>query len=100
MGLLARRERTIVLVRIPIRYHNGMSKQIAVRLPDDLVDFMDNLVIEGQETSRASIVARALKRERRRLGTLRDIEILKRTEPDEDMDAMVAYLAQRPIGLE
>jgi Arc/MetJ-type ribon-helix-helix transcriptional regulator len=77
-----------------------MSKQIAVRLPDDLVDFMDALVAGGEETSRASIVARALKRERRRLGTLRDIEILKRSEPDEDMDAMVAYLAHRPIGLE
>jgi Arc/MetJ-type ribon-helix-helix transcriptional regulator len=77
-----------------------MSKQIAVRLPDDLVDFMDALVVGGEETSRASIVARALKRERRRLGTLRDIEILKRSEPDEDMDAMVAYLAHRPIGLD
>jgi Arc/MetJ-type ribon-helix-helix transcriptional regulator len=77
-----------------------MSKQIAVRLPDDLVDFMDALVLEGQESSRAAIVARALKRERRRLGALRDVEILKRTEPDEDMNAMVAYLAHRPIGLE
>lgn len=77
-----------------------MSKQIAVRLPDDLVEFMDQLVAQGEEASRASIVTRALKRERRRLGTLRDIEILKRSEPDEDMNAMVAYLARRPIGLE
>lgn len=89
-----------IVDRIPIRYHNGMSKQIAVRLPDDIVDFMDDLVAKGDEASRATIVLRALKRERRRLGTLQDIEILKRTEPDEDMNAMVAYLAKRPIGLD
>jgi Arc/MetJ-type ribon-helix-helix transcriptional regulator len=89
-----------IVDRIPIRYHSGMSKQIAVRLPDDLVDFMDTLVAQGEEVSRATIVLRALKRERRRLGALHDIEILKRTEPDEDMNAMVAYLAHRPIGLE
>jgi Arc/MetJ-type ribon-helix-helix transcriptional regulator len=77
-----------------------MSKQIAVRLPDDLVEFMDSLVAGGEEDSRASIVLRALKRERRRLDTLRDIEILKRTEPDAEMDAMVGYLAHRPIGLD
>ena len=87
-------------VRIPIRYHIGMSKQIAVRLPDDLVDFIDDLIVRGEETSRAAIVARSLKRERRRLGALRDVEILKRSGPDEDMDALVAYLAQRPIGLD
>ena len=55
-----------------------MSKQIAVRLPDDLVDFLDELVASGEEASRASIVTRALKREKRRLGTLKDVETLKR----------------------
>ena len=49
-----------------------------MRLPDDLVDFMTHWL--GEETSRASIVARALKRERRRLGALRDIEI--RSDPN------------------
>ena len=100
MGLLTQRGRTVVRDRIPNRYHIGVSKQIAVRLPDDLVDFIDDLIVRGEETSRAAIVARALKRERRRLGALRDVEILKRSGPDEDMDALVAYLAQRPIGLD
>ena len=77
-----------------------MSKQIAVRLPDDLVDFMDELVARGAEQSRATIVLRALQRERRRLGTLRDIEILKRTSPDPELDALAAYSARLPIDLD
>jgi len=77
-----------------------MSKQIAARLPDDIVDFMDDLIAKGDEASRGIIVLRALKRGRRRLGVLQEMEILNRTEPDEDMNAMVAYLAKRRIGLD
>ena len=62
-----------------------MSKQIAVRLPDDLVNFLDELVASDDEASRASIVTRALKREKRRLGTLTDVEILKRLGEDPEL---------------
>jgi Arc/MetJ-type ribon-helix-helix transcriptional regulator len=37
-----------------------MSKQIAVRLPDDLVDFVDEIVDSGTARSRAIVVTRAL----------------------------------------
>ena len=47
---------------IPKRYHFGVSKQIAVRLPDDIVDFIDQLVDSGQASSRAVVVARAFER--------------------------------------
>ena len=50
---------------IPNWYHFGMSKQIAVRLPDELVAFIDDVVESGSERSRAAVVARALERERR-----------------------------------
>jgi Arc/MetJ-type ribon-helix-helix transcriptional regulator len=43
-----------------------MSKQIAVRLPDELVAFVDEVIESGAEPSRAAVVARALERERRR----------------------------------
>ena len=43
-----------------------MSKQIAVRLSDELVDFVDAIVENGDERSRAAVVTRALERERRR----------------------------------
>ena len=68
-----------------------MSKQIAVRLPDELVDFLDELVASGDEASRASIVTRALKREKRRLGTLKDVEILKRLGEDPELVAFAEY---------
>ena len=68
-----------------------MSKQIAVRLPDDLVDFLDELVASGDEASRASIVTRALKREKRRLGTLTDVEILKRLGEDPELVRFAEY---------
>lgn len=53
-----------------------MSKQITVRLPDELVDFMDQLVAADKATSRASVVARAMERERRRELAARDLAIL------------------------
>lgn len=86
--------------RIPNRYHDGMSKQIAVRLPDDLVDFLDELVASGDEASRASIVIRALKREKRRLGTLKDVEILKRLGEDPELIGFAEYASRSRQELE
>ena len=42
-----------------------MGRQIAVHLPDDIVDYLDRAVGEGRETSRAALITRALERERR-----------------------------------
>lgn len=67
---------------IPQRYHNGMTKQIAVRLPDDVVDYLDALVRDGVVESRASAVKKALERDRRRRLAEADILILQRGEPD------------------
>jgi len=53
-----------------------MSKQITVRLPDELVDFMDQLVATDKASSRATVVARAMERERRRELAARDLAIL------------------------
>jgi Arc/MetJ-type ribon-helix-helix transcriptional regulator len=53
-----------------------MSKQIVVRLPDGLVDFVDDLVDSGTARNRAVVVTRALERERRRALAERDAGIL------------------------
>lgn len=76
---------------VPFWYHNGMSKQIAVRLPDELVDFVDQAVSSGTERSRATFVARALERERRRLIATRDAEILASAGPDPDLHKLAEY---------
>ena len=71
-------------------YHHGMTTQIAVRLPDELVEFVDGMVRRGVATSRAALIARLLDRERRRNRALQDLEIIKRT-PDPEMDAVATW---------
>lgn len=76
-----------------------MSKQIAVRLADELVDFVDALVDSGAERSRAAVVSRALERERRRAVAARDAEILARTGPDPELRGMAEHAAALPSDL-
>jgi Arc/MetJ-type ribon-helix-helix transcriptional regulator len=72
-----------------------MSKQIAVRLPDELVDFVDGVVSSGVKRSRAAVVTQALEREHRRNLAERDVQILIRTGPDPEL----AGLAEHVVGL-
>jgi Arc/MetJ-type ribon-helix-helix transcriptional regulator len=74
-----------------------MSTQIAVRLPDDLVAYVDELVRHGDAPSRAAVVARALRHERRQAAAARDAAILARTEPDSDLDQLSRYGATVPM---
>jgi Arc/MetJ-type ribon-helix-helix transcriptional regulator len=76
-----------------------MSKQIAVRLSDELVEFVDQIVESGAERSRASVVSRALERERRRAVAERDAEILARTGPDRELAGLAEYAAKLPSAL-
>jgi Arc/MetJ-type ribon-helix-helix transcriptional regulator len=71
-----------------------MSKQIAVRLPDDMVAFIDDLVAGGAAGSRAEVVAGALQRERRRQVAAKDAAILARAGTDHDLDRLAGYAAQ------
>jgi Arc/MetJ-type ribon-helix-helix transcriptional regulator len=72
-----------------------MSKQIAVRLPDELVDFVDGLVDSGASRSRAAFVTRALEREHRRTIAARDAQILAHIGPDPEL----AGLAEHAVSL-
>jgi Arc/MetJ-type ribon-helix-helix transcriptional regulator len=68
-----------------------MSTQIAVRLPDELVAFVDEVVVSGGGRSRASVVIQALERERRHAVAARDAEILARTGPDHELVGLAEY---------
>jgi Arc/MetJ-type ribon-helix-helix transcriptional regulator len=70
-----------------------MSTQIAVRLPDDLVAFVDDLVSHGDAASRTAVVSRALERERRRKVAERDAVILASAGTDADLDSLAAFAA-------
>lgn len=84
---------------IPICYRFGMSKQIAVRLPDELVDFVDERVNAGAGQSRAVIVTRALERERRRVIAARDAEILAGAGQDPDLAGLAEHASSLPSSL-
>ena len=75
-----------------------MSKQIAIRLPDEVVEFIDDQVQQRRVASRAAFVQAALDRERRRLLAARDAEILAERVPD-DFDSLAAYAAGLETGL-
>jgi Arc/MetJ-type ribon-helix-helix transcriptional regulator len=76
-----------------------MSKQIAVRLPDELVDFIDSVVAEGAQRSRAAVVTRALERERRRAIAARDAEILAAHGPDPDLGSLANHVSGHPLDV-
>jgi len=97
VGPIHRFEPTSLL--LPFCYHYGMSKQIAVRLPEELVDFVDEIVDSGTERSRAAVVTRALERERRRGLAERDARILARTGPDPELAGLAEYAAGLPRDL-
>ena len=74
-----------------------MSTQIAVRLNEELVEFIDRLVADGRAPSRAAVVSRALQRERRREIAARDAAILAAEGDDEDLDALAEHAARTPL---
>jgi len=67
-----------------------MSTQIAVRLPDELVAYLDSLVSAGAG-SRAAVVSRALNLYRRQLSGERDARILEESGDYDDFDEMVGH---------
>lgn len=75
-----------------------MTHQIAVRLPDDLVKFIDDAVSNGSVPSRAALVVRALERERRRAVAENDARILARRRASEadDLDSLATHASGLP----
>lgn len=68
-----------------------MSTQIAVRLPDEMVAFLDRTVATGRAPSRAALVASAVEREMRRLAAEQDAEILRAQGAADDLDGLVEW---------
>ena len=76
-----------------------MSTQITVRLPDEMVAFLDRAVASGQASSRAAIVASAVEREMRRLLAEQDAHALRQQGSSDDLDDLVRWTATH-VGLE
>ena len=67
-----------------------MTTQIAVRLPDELVAYVDNLVREGAG-SRAAVVTRALNLYQQQLRGEQDARILEELGDYDDFDELVGH---------
>lgn len=72
-----------------------MSTQIAVRLPDEMVAFLDRAVADGVAPSRAALVASAVEREMRRVLAEHDARLLREHGPSDDLDDVVRWTASR-----
>lgn len=68
-----------------------MTTQIAVRIPDEMVEFLDQTVASGRASSRAEIVVAAVEREMRRQAAQKDAEILAETGASDDLDDLVEW---------
>ena len=71
-----------------------MSTQIAVRLPDAQVAFLDREVSQGHARSRAELVGKALRRMERERLAARDLEIIMASggNPYSDLEGMLEHL--------
>ena len=77
-----------------------MTIQIAVRLPDDIVAFVDDQVKSGAAASRAAVVARALEHERRRTAAEHDAVIYAAIARPDDFDSLANWAADKPLDID
>lgn len=75
-------------------YAGVMTTQITVRLPEELVAFLDRSVATGRAASRAAVVAVALEREQRRHAAEADATILREGGAADDLDPLVRWAAR------
>ena len=68
-----------------------MSTQIAIRLPEEMVAFLDKAVADGKATSRAALVSAAVEREMRRQAAETDAAILRNQGAADDLDSLVKW---------
>lgn len=75
-----------------------MSKQIAVRLPGEVVEYIDRRVERGDVSSRDAAVTEALESQRRREVAARDAAVLTGLDGGGEFDDLVEYVARTPTG--
>lgn len=76
-----------------------MSTQIAVRLDDEIVHWVDEVVAHGEVSGRAALIERALRRERRRMTAERDAEIYA-ASADPELDSIVKATSRRRLDID
>jgi Arc/MetJ-type ribon-helix-helix transcriptional regulator len=79
-----------------------MSTQIAVRLPDELVAYVDEAVAAGRVASRAELVARLIERDARRQRAEEDLQRLTERGAlrDDELLRIVTAASESPLPVD
>lgn len=77
-----------------------MSTQIAVRLPDELVAYVDSAVASGRVKSRAELVSRLIARDARRQRAEDDLQLLIKAGALDDLTALAMVKATSATPIE
>jgi Arc/MetJ-type ribon-helix-helix transcriptional regulator len=73
-----------------------VSKPIPVRLGDDDIEVLDQLVRLGLAANRSDAIKRGIDRDRRRLAAMRDAAAYARSGEDPDLVAFTRSVARTP----
>jgi Arc/MetJ-type ribon-helix-helix transcriptional regulator len=81
---------------------SSMSIQIAVRLSDEVVGFLDAEVDAGRGRSRADLIERTLQREVRLFKAIEKLVLVVRSRPVylDEFDDLVAATSSTPLDIE
>lgn len=78
-----------------------MSTQIAIRLPDELVEHLDHQVRNGVAGNRTELIRRLLTRELRRADIEAELAVLAQPWDDsDDLAGLVAWAGRQSLPLE
>jgi Arc/MetJ-type ribon-helix-helix transcriptional regulator len=80
-----------------------MTIQIALRLPEAVVEYIDAQVLAGRAKSRSEVVARFVERDRRRERAAHDVEKIladRSVTPAVDLNALATLAAATPLDLD
>lgn len=78
-----------------------MSTQIAIRLPDELVEHLDNAVRNGIAATRSGLIRILLSRELRRSEVAAELAVLSQpwNDPD-DLDGLAEWTGRQSLTIE
>ena len=79
------------------RYTWPVSKAIPVRLDDDDIEVLDELVRLGLAANRSDAIKRGIDRDRRRLAAMRDAAAYARSGEDPDLAAWTRSAARTAL---
>ncbi len=74
-----------------------MSRAVPVRLDDDDIATLDELVRLGLAANRSDAIKRGIDRDRRRLAALKDARVYGRDREDADLTAFASSAASTPL---